>query len=181
MKSFQKIQFLELHLLQMKHLLHHKLHHLQHNQSLHLIRLLLKMLMMKWIILLLAQKEVVVMIALMRNQIVLEQKSLPLVPQPVGRMALLCQKEGKGEIYQRSLPSLLKQPQPRGREPSQGDKSPRRNPRFATNTNEGSVTGEQGPNGRDRSPIRHPNGEKPKVANKPSHLSKSKTNKNSNT
>ena len=39
-------------------------------------------------------------------------------------------------------------PQPRGREPSQGDKSPRRNPRFATNTNEGSVTGEQGPNGR---------------------------------
>ena len=71
-------------------------------------------------------------------------------------------------------------PQPRGREPSQGDKSPRRNPRFATNTNEGSVTGEQGPNGRDRSPIRHPNGEKPKVANKPSHLSKSKTNKNSN-
>ena len=71
-------------------------------------------------------------------------------------------------------------PQPRGREPSQGDKSPRRNPRFTTNTNEGSVTGEQGPNGRDRSPIRHPNGEKPKVANKPSHLSKSKINKNSN-
>ena len=71
-------------------------------------------------------------------------------------------------------------PQPRGREPSQGDKSPRRSPRFATNTNEGSVTGEQGPNGRDRSPIRHPNGEKPRVANKPSHLSKSKTNKNSN-
>ena len=106
MKSLQKIPFLELHLLQMKHL-HHKLHHLQHNQSLHLIRLLLKMLMMKWIILLLAQKEVVVMIALTRNQIVLEQKSLPLVPQPVGRMALLCQKEGKGEIYQRSLPSLL--------------------------------------------------------------------------
>ena len=32
----------------------------------------------------------------------------------------------------------------RGREPSQGDKSPRRNPRFVTNTNEGSVTGEQG-------------------------------------
>ena len=62
--------------------------------------------MMKWIILLLAQKEVVV-IALMRNQIVLEQKSLPLVPQPVDRMALLCQKEGKGDIYQRSLPSLL--------------------------------------------------------------------------
>ena len=177
MKSLQKIQFLELHLLQMIHLLHHKL--LQNNQSLHLIRQLLKMLMMKWIILLLAQKEVVVMIALMRNQIVLQQKSLPLVPQPVGRMALLCQKEGKGEIYQRSLPSLLTLLNP-GREPSQGDKSPRRNPRFATNTNEGSVTGEQGPNGRDRSPIRHPNGEKPKVANKPSHLSKSKTNKNSN-
>ena len=55
----------------------------------------------------LSTKEVVVMIALMRNQIVLEQKSLPLVPQPVGRMALLCQKEGKGEIYQRFLPSLL--------------------------------------------------------------------------
>ena len=71
-------------------------------------------------------------------------------------------------------------PQPGGREPSQGDKSPRRNPRFATDTNEGSVTGELGPNGRDRSPIRHPNGEKPKVANKPSHLSKSKTNKDSN-
>ena len=77
-----------------------------------------------------------------------------------------------------SLPA--KAPQPRGREPSQGDKSPRRNPRFATNTNEGSMTGEQGPNGRDRSPIRHPDGEKPKVANKPSHLSKSKINKNSN-
>ena len=105
MKSLQKIQFLELHLLQMKHLLHHKL--LQNNQSLHLIRLLVKMLMMKWIILLLAQKEIVVMIALMRNQIVLEQKSLLLVPQPAGRMALLCQKEGKGEIYQRSLTSLL--------------------------------------------------------------------------
>ena len=180
MKSLQKIQFLELHLLQMKHLLHQKLHHLQNNQSLHLIRLLLKMLMMKWIILLLAQKEVVVMIALMRNQIVLEQKSQPLVSQPVGRMALLCQKEGKGGDLPKISSFPANAPQPRGREPSQGDKSPRRNPRFATNTNEGSVTGEQGPNGRDRSPIQHLNCEKPKVANKPSHLSKSKTNKNSN-
>ena len=49
------------------------------------------------------------MIALMRKQIVLEQKSLPLVPsQWAGRrMTLLCQNEGKGEIHQRSLSSLL--------------------------------------------------------------------------
>ena len=159
MKSLQKIQFLELHLLQMKHLLHHKLHHLDY---------------------------ITVSTKRGRHDSSDEEPNSPRTKKPAsgsrasGQDGTPVPKGSEGGDLTKIFSFPANAPQLRGREPSQGDKSPRRNPRFATNTNEGSVTGEQGPNGKGRSPIQHPNGEKPKVANKPSHLSKSKTNKNSN-
>ena len=115
MKSLQKIQFLELHLLQMKHLLHHKL--LQNNkmklqswvlsplnnlqlQMMSMMRMKLKC--SQWAI-----KELSMKIVLKRTPIILfQQKRLPLAPQLVSSLAPVCQKGGEGEIYLRSLPSL---------------------------------------------------------------------------
>ena len=115
MKSLQKIQFLELHLLQMKHLLHHKL--LQNNkmklqswilsplynlqlQMMSMMRMKLKC--SQWAI-----KELSMKIVLKRTPIILfQQKRLPLAPQLVSSLAHVCQKGGEGEIYLRSLPSL---------------------------------------------------------------------------
>ena len=117
MKSLQKIQFLELHLLQMKHLLHHKL--LQNNkiklqswilsplnnlqlQMMSMMRMKLKC--SQWAI-----KEISMKIVPKRTPIILfQQKRLPLAPQLVSSLAPVCQKGGEGEIYLRSLPSLPK-------------------------------------------------------------------------
>ena len=117
MKSLQKIQFLELHLLQIKHLLHHKL--LQNNkmklqswilsplynlqlQMMSMMRMKLKC--SQWAI-----KELSMKIVLKRTPIILfQQKRLPLAPQLVSSLAPVCQKGGEGEIYLRSLPSLPK-------------------------------------------------------------------------
>ena len=117
MKSLQKIQFLELHLLQMKHLLHHKL--LQNNkmklqswilsplynlqlQMMSMMRMKLKC--SQWAI-----KELSMKIVLKRTPIILfQRKRLPLAPQLVSSLAPVCQKGGEGEIYLRSLPSLPK-------------------------------------------------------------------------
>ena len=58
---------------------------------------------MTWSIIQQAIKVVSTRIAQKRNPPVLFQlKELPLVPHPVGRMALSCQKWQEGEIYQRS-------------------------------------------------------------------------------
>ena len=54
-----------------------------------------------------ARSNEVITIALTRNLIVLSAKSLPLVPQPVGGMALPCRQGQEGEIHQRSLLSAL--------------------------------------------------------------------------
>ena len=115
MKSLQKIQFLELHLLQMKHLLHHKL--LQNNkmklqswilsplynlqlQMMSMMRMKLKC--SQWAI-----KELSMKIVLKRTPIVLfQQKRLPLAPKLVSSLAPVCPKGGEGDIYPRSLPSL---------------------------------------------------------------------------
>ena len=86
----QQFQILDLH--------HHWLFNMKHLQ--------LQMTKMKWKTLLQAQNEVI-MIALTRNLIVQSAKSLPLVPQPVGGMALPCRQGQEGEIHQRSLLSAL--------------------------------------------------------------------------
>ena len=117
MKSLQKIQFLELHLLQMKHLLHHKL--IQNNkmklqswilsplynlqlQMMSMMRMKLKC--SQWAI-----KELSMKIVLKRTPIILfQQKRLPLAPQLVSSLVPVCQKGGEGEIYLRSLLSLPK-------------------------------------------------------------------------
>ena len=117
MKSLQKIHFLELHLLQMKHLLHHKL--LQNNkmklqswimsppynlqlQMMSMMRMKLKC--SQWAI-----KQLSMKIVLKRTPTILfQQKRLPLAPQLVSSLAPVCQKGGEGEIYLRSLPSLPK-------------------------------------------------------------------------
>ena len=113
MKSLQKIQFLEMHLLQMIHPLHHKL--LQNNKMKPqsqilspLYNLQLQMMMkMKSKCLQWATKDLSMRIVLKRTPLVLfQQKRLPLVPQLVGSLAPVCQKGGEREIYQRSLPSL---------------------------------------------------------------------------
>ena len=114
MKSLQKIQFLELHLLQMKHLLHHKL--LQNKMKLQswilspLYNLQLQMISMMRMKLKCSQwaiKELSMKIVLKRTPIILfQQKRLPLAPQLVSSLAPMCQKGGEGEIYLRSLPSL---------------------------------------------------------------------------
>ena len=160
MKSLQKIQFLELHLLQMKHLLHHKL--LQNNkmklqswilsplynlqlQMMSMMRMKLKC--SQWAI-----KDLSMKIVLKRTPIILfQQKRLPLAPQLVSSLAPVCQKGGEGEIYLRSLPSLPTLPSLRGRGSSQGDKSPARTPRFSNNTCEGTASSAQ--SGRNHGPI----------------------------
>ena len=84
-------------------LLYHRLPNLMHLQ--------LQTMIMKWKVLMQDQNEVI-MTALTRNQIVLSAKSLPLVPQPVGGMALTCRQGQEEEIYQRSpLPALTLQDQ----------------------------------------------------------------------
>ena len=114
MKSLQKIQFLEMHLLQMKHPLHHKL--LQNKKMKPQSRILsplynlqLQMMMkMKSKCLQWATKELSMRLALKRNLPVLFQpRELLLVPKPVGRMALSCQRGQKGEVRQRSPLSAL--------------------------------------------------------------------------
>ena len=146
-----------MHLLQMKHPLHHKL--LQNKQMqpqsrvlspLYNLQLLLmsttmrmKLKCLQWAI-----KEFSMRIVLKRTPpILFQQKRLPLAPQLVKSLAPLCQKEGE------AFPA--KTPKSGGRGSSQGDKSPTRALRFSNNTGEGSTSSAQG--GRNRSAInRHP-------------------------
>ena len=156
MKSLQKIQFLEMHLLQMRHPLHHK--QLQNKKMKPQSRVLsllynlqLQMMMkMKSKCLQWATKELSMRLALKRNlPILFQPKELPLVPWPVGRIALKCQRGQEGEVFQRSPLSALTLPR----------------------------SGGQGSSGRDRSPTRLPDGTKPSVPPKPGNQSKSKKDK----
>ena len=113
MKSLQKIQFLEMHLLQMKHPLLYKL--LQNKKMKPQSRILsplynlqLQMMMkMKSKCLQWATKELSMRIVLKRTPpILFQQKRVPLAPQLVSSLAPVCQKGGEEEIYLRSLPSL---------------------------------------------------------------------------
>ena len=160
MKSLQKIQFLELHLLQMKHLLHHKL--LQNNkmklqswilsplynlqlQMMSMMRMKLKC--SQWAI-----KELSVKIVLKRTPIILlQQKRLPLAPQLVSSLAPVCQKRGGWGALPKISAFPAKAPQPKGRGSCQGDKSPAWTLRFSNNTGEGSASSAQ--SGRNRGPI----------------------------
>ena len=77
-----------------------------YHRLLNLMHLQLQTMKMKWKALMQDQNEVI-MTALTRNLIVLSAKSLPLVPQPVGGMALACRQGQEEEIYQRSPLSAL--------------------------------------------------------------------------
>ena len=79
---------------------------LLYHRLLNLMHLQLLTMKMKWKALMQDQNEVI-MTALTRNQIVLSAKSLPLVPQSVGGMALTCRQGQEEEIYQRSPLSAL--------------------------------------------------------------------------
>ena len=71
---------------------------LQCHQRFDMIHLLLEMRKMTWSISQQSPKEVSKMIAQKRNPTVLFQlKELPLVLQPLGRMTLSCQRDGKGK------------------------------------------------------------------------------------
>ena len=102
-----------MYLLQMKHPFHHKL--LQNKKMKPQSRILsplynlqLQMMMkMKSKCLRWATKDLSMRTVLKRTPLVLfQQKRLPLVPQLVGSLALVCQKGGKGDILLRYLPSL---------------------------------------------------------------------------
>ena len=113
MKSLQKIQFLEMHHLQMKHPLHHEL--LQNKQMKPQSRVLSplynlqlqKMMKMKSKCLQWATKELLMRIVLKRTPpIFFQQKRLPLATQLVSSLTYVCLKGEEGAIYLRSLPSL---------------------------------------------------------------------------
>ena len=166
MKSLQKIQFLEMHLLQMKHPLHHKLPQNKKNETT-------------------IPNAESTMQSAASNDVNNDENEIEMLtisnkrtfnediseedtnnPHPAKKAATSSpaseqsgQKGGEGEIYLRSLPYIsalpANAPQPRGLGSSQVDKSPARTPRFSNNTGEGSTSCAQG--GRNRGPInRHP-------------------------
>ena len=116
MKSLQKIKFLEMHLLQMKHPLHHKLLQNKKNETTILnTDSALQSAASNDII---NDENEIEMLTMSNKRPIhkdnseedpaspLPAEKLPLVPQLVGSLAPMCQKGGEGEIYQRSLPSL---------------------------------------------------------------------------
>ena len=116
MNSLQKIQFLEMHLLQMKHPIHHKLlQNKKMNPQCRMLSLLCNLqlqmmsttIRMKYKCLQWAIQELSMKIVLKRTPTILfQQKRLPLAPQLVSSLAPVCQMGGEGEINLRSLPSL---------------------------------------------------------------------------
>ena len=121
---------------------------LLYHRLLNLMHLQLQTMKVKLKALLQDQNEVI-MTALTRNLIVLSAKSLPLVPHPVGGMALTCRQGQEEDIYQRSPFSAQTLPRPGG----------------------------QGSSGGERSPIRPPDNQKHKAQTKPSNQSKSRVTK----
>ena len=184
MKSLQKIQFLELHLLQMKHLLHHKL--LQNNKMKlqswilsPLYNLQLQMMSMMRIKLKCSQwaiKELSMKIVLKRTPIILFQQKKAATSSPASEQSGTRVPKGRGGG---DLPKIsafpAKTPKSGGRGSSQGDKSPTRPPRFS-NTGEGSTISAQC--GRNRAAINRQSLSKPpgtiKTATKDKTKSKEK-------
>ena len=75
---------------------------LLYHRLLNLMHLQLQTMKMKWKAAFVQAQNEVIMTALTRNLTVLLAKSLPLVPQPVGGMALTCRQGQEEEIYQQS-------------------------------------------------------------------------------
>ena len=165
MKSLQKIQFLELHLLQMKHFLHHKLLQNKKNET--------TIPNAESTIQSAASNDVnndeneIEMLTMSNKRTFNEDSSEedttnPLPAKKAATSSPASEQSGTRVPKGRGggdLPKIssfsANAPQPRGRGSSQGDESTARAPRFSNNTGEGSASSAQ--SGRNRGPINnHP-------------------------
>ena len=108
MKSLQKIQFLKMHLLQLKHpstTNNSRRNKWNHNPE-YWVRSTICSFKSWWKWNRSAYNEQQRPIHEDSSEEDSSEKRLPLISQPVGSLAPVCQKGGEGEIYQRYLPSL---------------------------------------------------------------------------